>query len=255
MANQPIEPIEYTLVRSKRRTPTIQVKEGELIARAPMKLAKRDIDRFIESKRDWITDKLTASKERVTQRNTHELTYGSLIPYRGQDYPIIARTGDRVGFDNGDDYCDCGDTSNDDSNDTNNDTTNNKHFFMPPNLTPEEIKTACIQIYKLLAKAYIPKRTLEIAEVMGLTPSSIKITSARTRWGSCNSKASINFSYRLILAPDDLIAYVIAHELAHTAHLDHSSRFWAVVANFMPDHKQRRARLKELQRRLHAEGW
>ena len=177
-------PITYTLIRSKRRTLTIQVKEGELIARAPMKLAKRDIDRFVESKRDWIADKLTASKERTAHRNAHELTYGSLIPYRGQDYPIIARDGDRVGFDNGDDYCGFGDGNNDGSNDTSDTSNNNKHFFIPPNLTPEEIKTACIQIYKLLAKAYIPKRTMEIAETMGLTPSSIKITSARTRWGS-----------------------------------------------------------------------
>ncbi|MCL2169229.1 MAG: M48 family metallopeptidase, partial [Defluviitaleaceae bacterium] len=148
------------------------------------------------------------------------------------DYPIIARYGGRAGFDH---EVGC--------------------FFIPPNLAPEEIKSTCIQIYKMLAKDYIPKRAMEIAKDMGLTPSSIKITSAHKRLGSCNNRGSINLSWRLIQLPDDLIDYIAAHEAAHLKYLDHSNLFWGVVAEYMPDHKKRRARLKELQRRLYAEGW
>lgn len=175
----------YTLIRSKRKTLSIQIKDGELIARAPMKLARADIDRFVASKSSWITDKLGASKQRIEQRDAYTLSYGDKILYRGAEYPIMARHGKHHGFD---------ETGSD-----------NKHFYVPPNLSSDEIKANCTQVYKLLAKNYIPKRTLEIAEIMGLAPASIKITNARTRWGSCNAKGDINYSWRLILASDELI--------------------------------------------------
>jgi len=91
---------------------------------------------------------------------------------------------------------------------------------------------------------------MEIAKTMGLTPSSIKITNAKTRWGSCSAAGGINYPWRIIQLPDDLSDYVITHEIAHLRELNHSARFWAIVANTMPDHQTRRKRLKELQRQL-----
>ena len=227
MINPSQPPISYTLIRSKRKTLSIQIKNGELIARAPMKLAKHEIERFIESKRGWIEDKLSISKERVAQRDSYKLSYGSLVPYRGVNYPIVARTGGQLGLDH-----------------------DESHFLIPPDLDHSQIKEALIEVYKCLAKSYIPKKTLEIAETLGLKPSVIRITSAKTRWGSCSTKGSINFSYRLILAPDELIKYVIIHELCHLKEHNHGQNFWNLVESILPDYRSRRAKLIEFQRNL-----
>ena len=72
------------------------------------------------------------------------------------------------------------------------------------------------------AKEYLPRRTAHWSAVMGLVPAGIKITSARTRFGSCSGKNSICFSWRLMLYPPEAIDYVIVHELAHIRHHDHS---------------------------------
>jgi predicted metal-dependent hydrolase len=96
------------------------------------------------------------------------------------------------------------------------------------------------------AEAYLPQRTLFFAHVMGVRPTDIKITSARTRWGSCSYRDGICYSYRVMLLPSDLIDYVIVHELAHIKHKDHSPRFYAEVERYIPDRRERERRLKEI---------
>ena len=90
---------------------------------------------------------------------------------------------------------------------------------------------------------------------MNVTPIAVKVNSAKTRWGSCSGRNSINFSWRLIMADDDVIDYVIVHELAHIKEHNHSDRFWAVVASVLPDYKMRQAKLKILQKKLASEDW
>ena len=79
---------------------------------------------------------------------------------------------------------------------------------------------------------------------MGVRPASIKITGARTRFGSCSSKGSICFSWRLMQYPDAAIDYVVVHELAHLRHMNHSAAFYAEIARVMPDFEARRNLLK-----------
>ena len=96
------------------------------------------------------------------------------------------------------------------------------------------------------AKAYLPSRVSFYSKQMGLFPTGVKITSARSRWGSCSGKNSLCFSFRLMLLPDDLMDYVIVHELAHIKEKNHSARFYAVVAEYLPDYKQRISALKAI---------
>ena len=105
--------------------------------------------------------------------------------------------------------------------------------------TPEEIA-----VLKQKAKDILPERVEYFSRLTGLKCTGIKITGAKTRFGSCSGKTSICFSYLLMQYPDEAIDYVVLHELAHTAHHDHSKRFWALVGKFMPDYKRRRELLK-----------
>jgi predicted metal-dependent hydrolase len=93
------------------------------------------------------------------------------------------------------------------------------------------VKEKLIIFYKLEAKKHIEKRAIEIAQINNLKFNTLKITSAKTRWGSCTSKQNVNFSYRLILAPMKTIDYVIIHELAHLKEMNHSKKFWLLVDN------------------------
>ena len=94
------------------------------------------------------------------------------------------------------------------------------------------------------AKDYLPRRTAHWSAVMELVPAGIKITSARTRFGSCSGKNSICFSWRLMLYPPEAIDYVIVHELAHIRHHDHSPAFYREVEAYLPDWRARRALLR-----------
>lgn len=95
------------------------------------------------------------------------------------------------------------------------------------------------------AKDYLPRRTAHWSAVMGLTPTGIKITSARTRFGSCSGKNSLCFSWRLMQYPREAIDYVIVHELAHIRHHDHSPAFYALIEQYLPDWKARMKLLKD----------
>jgi predicted metal-dependent hydrolase len=109
-------------------------------------------------------------------------------------------------------------------------------------LTSEEIKQC-----KTLAKKYLTERMDHFSKIMNVTYKDIKINSAHTRWGSCNAKGSISFTYRLILVPLPLIDYVVVHELAHLKEMNHSKKFWKTVDDILPDYKASKRKLQEWQ--------
>lgn len=111
----------------------------------------------------------------------------------------------------------------------------------------EPTEQECAEL-KELARKIIPERVKYFSELTGLVPSSVHITSARTRFGSCSGKNSVSFSWRLMKYPSDCIDYVVLHELSHIKHHDHSAKFYALIARYMPDHEARRKKLSEYQK-------
>lgn len=91
--------------------------------------------------------------------------------------------------------------------------------------------------YRQKAQEYFPERTAYWSNIMDLTPAYVHITGAKKRFGSCNGKNGICFSFRLMTYPDKVIDYVIVHELAHIKHKNHSAEFYSLIAEFMPDYK------------------
>ena len=101
-----------------------------------------------------------------------------------------------------------------------------------------------IAALKKAARDYIPAKVMEYSDIMGLKPIGIKITSARTRFGSCSGKNSLCFSYLLMQKPLEAVDYVIVHELAHIKHKNHGKQFYALVEKYMPDYRERNKMLK-----------
>jgi predicted metal-dependent hydrolase len=95
---------------------------------------------------------------------------------------------------------------------------------------------------------------LRHAEKLGVKPSRITVRDTASRWGSCSSARTLSFSWRLILAPDFVLDYVVAHEVAHLREMNHSPRFWAHVKALVGDERPHRAWLRAEGAKLHAFG-
>ena len=108
-----------------------------------------------------------------------------------------------------------------------------------PPLTEAEIA-----VLRQRAKEVLPGKVTHYAAIMGVVPTSVKITAAKSRFGSCSGKNGICFSLYLMQYPEEAIDYVVVHELAHIRHHDHSSAFYAEVAKVMPDYRARMKLLK-----------
>lgn len=101
-----------------------------------------------------------------------------------------------------------------------------------------------ILAYRRQAAAVFAERTAYYAALMRVGYQKITIKEQKTRWGSCSRKGNLNFNWRLMLAPDAVLDYVVVHELAHRLEMNHSSRFWQIVAEIMPDYRQYRGWLR-----------
>ena len=106
-------------------------------------------------------------------------------------------------------------------------------------LTMEEIRALADEAMKV-----IPERTARLAALAGVQYGRITIRNQKTRWGSCSSKGNLNFNCLLMLAPLEVLDYVIVHELCHRKEMNHSPRFWAEVAKIDPDYKKHEKWLK-----------
>ena len=200
--------MEYTVVRSKRRTLSVCVRDGAVIVRSPLKYPAEKIAEFVEKHRLWITRRL---KE---QQNCPrlDLSDGSEIEIFGKKRTIAAGKPAR----------------------------GEETVFLPQ----EKRETALIALLKKLTRERMSLLTSTVAERYGFRYEKITVTSARTRWGSCNAKGSIAYSFRSAFVPEQIALYLAVHELCHTRHLDHSAAFWKCVERILPDYQLLRKGLK-----------
>lgn len=209
----------YTLIRSRRRTICLTInQEANLVVKAPVFMPIRHIENFIKEKENWIRKNIAKIKARPRPK-IKEYENGEEFLYLGKTYKLR----------------------------------------IIPNKTPVQLKDELIisthiwphhkealkKWYKVRAGKIIGDRCALFSKIMGCAPRSLKISHAMKRWGSCTSKGKLNFSWRLVMTPIEIIDYVIVHELAHLHHLNHSKNFWETVKNVLPDHKKREHWLKE----------
>lgn len=223
--------MDYIITYKKRKTIGLYVhKEGNVEVRCSKNTPKAVIERFICEKQGWLNEKVTLMKSKAEARNEFKLEVGSFLLFLGKEYPILIKEGNKVGFDE-------------------------KSFFIPPNFNSLNIKNYIIEIYKNLAKKVIIKKVIHFSQIIGVNPIAIKINSAKTRWGSCSGKNSLNFSWLLVMADESVIDYVVVHELSHIKQHNHSIDFWREVEKIIPNYKFEQLKLKKLQKKLSNENW
>lgn len=107
-----------------------------------------------------------------------------------------------------------------------------------------ETQAGCLA-YRSLAKQVFARKAAWYASQMQVSYGTVTIREQKTRWGSCSSRGNLNFNWRLILAPEPVLDYVVIHELAHRKEMNHSARFWEILEEMMPDYRQYRRWLKQ----------
>ena len=219
--------VPYILKRSPKRKKTISVQissKAEVVVSAPHFTKDYEIDRFVQEKQNWIQKTIQKQKATQLQNMGKEFVSGENFYYLGMPYPleIFFQKNLPAGlvFWSNRFYLNCPE-----------DQFNRKKYF--------------IIWYKTKAKEYFTGRAGYFGKILQLQPHSIRITSAKTRWGSCSGENNLAFSFRLIMAPPAVIDYVIVHELMHIKEKSHSSKFWKLIEAVRPEYKLHRRWLKE----------
>ncbi len=204
--------------------------DGQVEVRAPLKTPQYLLEQFVTEKAQWIEDASATARKRHEKRQAFTLKDGSLLLYRGEKLPLVCCAIKKPLFDR-----EC--------------------FYIPEEVSDEKVKKMIVKLYRMEAKELLNEKVHYFAKHMHANPTSVKINGAQTRWGSCSGKNSLNFSWKLIMAPDRAIDYVVIHELAHTFEHNHSAAFWKIVAAFMPDYQKQQNILKELALLLSTQDW
>jgi predicted metal-dependent hydrolase len=217
------------IVHSHRKTLAVIVqRDGKVIVRAPRGMPNDHVRRFVDEKASWIQKKKEEAQQRHAQTYRH-FAAGELFFYLGQNYPLVIFQGNSPHL-----------------------TFKDNQFQLAQTALPGAagVFTAW---YQKQAHRVIPPRVHVLADHYGLSFERVRISSARTRWGSCSTRGTLSFTWRLIMAPPEVIDYVIIHELAHTVVQNHSAQFWSKVAEFMPDYTSHLGWLKKNGYRLSLE--
>lgn len=209
------------LIRSRRKTIALVVQpDGSLLVRAPMLTSRSAIDAFVASKSAWIEKAIARQQQREKQAQRYRFVEGEKFYYLGKQYPlrIVPAQKPALVFD--------------------------LAFSLAQKSLPRA-RQLFTTWYRQQARLYLGQRVQRLSDLHGYRFRSIRITSARTRWGSCSTRGSLNFSWRIIMLPSEMIDYIILHELAHTIHHNHSPRFWQQVEKTVPDYLVKRKWLRE----------
>jgi hypothetical protein len=209
------------IIRTKRKSIALIIEQdGRLVVRAPMRVSDADIKHLVKQKEGWIREKQKQVKDKSTQSTPKVYMDGEEFLYLGKSYKLKIVT------------------------DLNPALVLSRKFYLSLRALPKA-ESVFTKWYRDQARAVISERVKLYAARHGFKYRKIRITSARTRWGSCSSMGNLNFTWRLVMAPPEVIDYVVVHELAHLQVNNHSKEFWNQVGCIMPDYKKRLRWLKE----------
>jgi len=204
------------LVRSRRKTIALIVElDGSLTVRAPLKAPKRQILALVQEKADWIRAKQALANEKYPEQPVHRFEPGESFLFLGKSYPLewVERSRPALALEDG-------------------------RFLLARSAHPKAAQ-AFRNWYRNQARRVLAERADHYAGKWGLQYGRIRISSARTRWGSCSGRGTLSFPWRLVMAPLQVVDYVVVHELAHLEFRNHSKDFWARIAEWMPNYREK----------------
>ena len=209
------------IIRSNRKSFGLEVKpDGRLIVRAPRAATQAQIEAILTKKSRWIAKTRTRLASQFPALKQKTFTPGERFWYLGEQYPLRLTDRQRPPLDL-------------------------DGSFTLSRAAHDRAKEAFIEWYREETRAITQHMIETYAKTYGFKVKKVRITSARTRWGSCSGKNNLNFTYRLCMAPLKVIEYVVVHELVHLKIRNHSKKFWDAVEKIRPGYQKDRSWLKK----------
>lgn len=213
------------VVRTNRvKTASVKVEEGKVSVVVPFKLSDEKIDKVVTDKTKWIREKISLHSK-CAPTKLKEYVSGESFAYLGRNYrlklvvgaksPVTLKKGRLV-------------------------------VMLPEqSMTPETISNALTEWYLDHAELKLQEKAERYAEIVGVKPKSIGVREFKSRWGSCHTNSNIQFNWKIVMAPNRIVDYVVVHELCHMKHHDHSPKFWKCVERVIPEYLECKEWLKE----------
>jgi len=209
----------YKLIRSRRRTVCLEIRNGELVVRAPILAPQKIIENFIKSKKDWISKRLVKSQKTFNR----QYKQGEPFFYLGNEIPLrIIKTNlkhPEVQLES------------------------NQLVILTNDVTKRILREALIGFYKKQASQIILKIIKKHEGKFGMY-GKVTVKDYKSKWGSCTARNNLSFSAKLAMAPRDVIEYVVLHELSHIKQKNHSKNFWSLVKSVDNRYNEKRKWLR-----------
>lgn len=222
---------QYELVESRGKRLSATIDEyGRMVVRFPKRVPSSAVTRFVEEHRKWLVTQYLRAQEQC-KAFLHQFTEGEAFYFLGNSYPLKIRrdgAGKRIRVER---LPDC-------------------FLVQGTDLTKEMIKKALENWYIHNARIRFESRCAYYAPLIGVTYHTIRIKNQKSRWGSCSGKGNLNFNWKLIMAPEEVLDYLVVHELCHLKYMDHSKEFWLLVASILPNYREQERWIEENQRRI-----
>lgn len=216
--NPPIVVRLRHVARARRMTLRVSALDGAVTLTVPPRISDREALQFAEEKADWLRANLAQQSPVV------RIALGASLPVEGQMCRVIAGAGRRV-------------------------IRRGTELHVPG--PSDQVARRLLGFLKTLARSRLAEASDFYAERLGRSYSRITIRDTRSRWGSCSSRGALNYSWRLVLAPPDVLRYVAAHEVAHLAEMNHSAAFWRNVETLYGPYEVQRRWLRSEGAALH----
>jgi len=212
-----------TIKFSRRKTLGLYVFSHGVEVRAPSGTPHSVIDEFINRRKDWILKHTQSLQLKTSER--YQLIHGSKIPLLGKTRELIVKHAHVNRAQERDD----------------------RIILEVTNNSKSSIEQAFRKLLLTKAKRHLPELTKELATKAGLDHllTDVVFRRTKTKWGHCTSKGKIQYNWLIMMAPENIIYSLVAHEVAHLAHLNHSKDFWALVARLDPNYKAHKRWLKD----------
>jgi predicted metal-dependent hydrolase len=212
-----------TSPRSRRLILRLDPDGQRFVVTVPPGVSRSRVREFLAHHVDWARQRLRCMPVRI------DFAAGAIVPYLGIDHQVRHAPSGRTPV-----------------------TRTDGAFLVTGR--PEHLARRLRDFLIREARRELTDRVLGKAGQLGVRPAGVTIRDTRSRWGSCSATGRLNFSWRLILAPEPVLDYVVAHEVAHLVEMNHSPRFWAIVARLDPDARAQRRWLKRNGAHLHRYG-
>lgn len=213
--------IDYHLSYKKKKTISVKINPyGQVTVEAPRDVDIKLIEHTLEQNWQWIKSKVSDRRERLSGAKERTYVDGEKFMYLGKTYPILVQ--------------EVSDIKKDEV-----DFLNNELIIKVKEVTNERVQKALRRFYYRKCKSYVESRMKQYQAEFREKPRGITINDDNAAWGTCNSRYEITFNWKLIMAPEEVVDYVIIHEMCHMVHLNHDRSFWRLVGKLCPQYQEK----------------